>query len=164
MKQWSILWLCLAILGAGVVPAVAAERPVSIDESDIPGQAVEFKLEGSNGYSLYFGAYSDPYLESDDGKGKLGVGVFRKGTNGAAAYRVPAIVSDSYVKADLGPFGRVDLVRRSSGRKRTIPIRCSGGDTFTYEPAVYEGIVRFRGELGYTSARATQVRGLADRA
>jgi hypothetical protein len=151
--------LCLAVLAVGVAAApAAAGKPVSYDESDIPGQAVRFELEGSNGYSLYIGAYSDPLLEGDDARSELGVGVFRESESGVAAYRVPAIVSDSYVKADLGPFGKVDLVRRPSGRLRTIPIRCSGGDTFTYEPAVYEGIVEFRGEKGYTSARATQVR------
>src|SRR5262245_60313540 len=133
MKKRLISWLCLVVLSAGAVPIApaAAEKPVSYDESDIPGQAVKFKLEASNGYSLYFGAYSDPYLEGDDRKSQLGVVVFHSGTNGVASYRAPAILSDSYVKGDLRPFGKVDLVRRPSGRKRTIPIRCSGGATFT---------------------------------
>jgi hypothetical protein len=156
----AVLALLLSGLLTAPAAALAAEKSVSLDESDFPGQAVEFKLEGSNGHSVYIGAYSEPFFEGGDGESRLGIGVFRKGTNGVAAYGVPAIVSESYVKADLGPFGRVDLVRRPSGRKRTIPIRCSGGDTFTYEPAVYEGIVQFRGEQGYTSARATQVRPL----
>lgn len=161
MKKRLILLLCLVVLPtAAAPPAAAAEKNVSYDESDIPGQAVEFKLEGSNGYTLYFGAYGDPYIEGDDRRSQLGVGVFREGEAGFAAYRVPAIVSDSYVKADLGRYGKVDLVLRPSGRKRTIPVRCSGGDTFTYEPSVYEGIVEFRGEAGFTSARATQVRPL----
>ncbi|HWT90916.1 MAG TPA: hypothetical protein VN179_07350 [Solirubrobacterales bacterium] len=153
--------LCLAALAlaALAVPAasVAAPKPASYDESDVPGHAVEFKLEGSNGYSLHFGAYSDPLLVGGN-TSRLGVAVFRDDKSGVAAYGAPAIVSESYVKADLGPFGKVDLVRRPSGRLRTIPIRCSGGDTYTYEPGVYEGIVEFRGEKGYTSARATQVR------
>jgi hypothetical protein len=160
MRKWSISCFCLAVLWAGVASpgSAVAEKPVAYDEEDFPGRTVEFRLEESNGYSLSVGAYSDPYFEGDDGRSQLGVGVFRKGTNGVAAYRVPATVSESYVKADLGPFGKVDLVRRSSGRKRTIPIRCSGGDTYTYEPAIYEGIFEFRGERGYASGRATQLR------
>ena len=156
------MWLCLVVLAAGVAPvaAVAAGKHRSFDESDFPGQAVEFKLEGSNGYTLYFGAYSDPYIEGNNRRSELGVGIFQKGDSGVAAYRVPAIVSETYVKADLGPYGKVDLVRRPSGRKRTIRIRCTGGDTFSYEPAIYEGIVEFRGEKGFASARATQVRAL----
>lgn len=160
MKNAWVSWLCLAVLAVGVaaVPAAAAEKNVSLDESDIPGQSVRFELDGSHGYSIFLGAYSDPYIEGNDRRSRLGVGVSREGESGFAAYGVPAIVSESYLKADLGPYGKVDLVRRPSGRKRTIPIRCTGGDTFTYEPATYEGIVEFRGEKGYTSVRATQLR------
>lgn len=162
MKNGWVYWLCLALLVIGVAPAsaAAAEKNVSFDESDFPGQAVEFKLEGSNGYTIYFGAYSDPYIEGNDSRSELGLGILREGDSGVASYRTHAIVSESYIKADLGPYGKVDLVRRPSGRKRTIPVRCTGGDTFTYEPALYEGIVEFRGEHGYTGVEATQVRAL----
>lgn len=162
MKNGWISWLCLAVLAIAVAPAgaAAAEKNVSLDESDFPGQSVAFELEGSNGYTLYVGAYGDPYIEGDDRRSQAGVGVSREGESGFAAYSVPAVVSDSYVKADLGPYGKIDLVRRPSGRLRTIPIRCTGGDTFTYEPADYEGIVEFRGEKGFTSVRATRVRAL----
>jgi hypothetical protein len=160
MGRRLILWVGLVAVAAGAVPTVAAAagKSRSIDESDFPGQAVTFKLEGSNGYTIYFGAYGDPYIEGNDRRSQVGVGVSREGEKGVAAYRVPAIVSDTYVKADLGPYGKVDLVRRPSRLRRTIPIRCSDGDTFTYEPATYEGIVEFRGDEGFTNARATQVR------
>lgn len=156
------MWACLAALVAGVVPAaaVAGDKHHSFNEADFPGQAVAFKLEGSNGYTLSFGAYSDPYIEGNDRRSQISVGVFSGDKRAFAAYRAPAIVSDSYVKADLGPFGKVDLVRRSSGREQTIPIRCTGGDTITYEPAIYEGIVEFRGEREFTVARATEVAAL----
>ena len=162
MKTRLILLVSLVVLVAGVVPAaaVAGGKHHSVDESDLPGHSLGFELAGSNGFTLSFGAYSDPYIEGDDRRSQISVGVFTKGKRGFAAYRAPAIVSDSYVRADLGPFGKVDLVRRPSGRERTIPIRCTGGDTFTYEPAIYEGIVVFRGEGGFTSARATEVRAL----
>lgn len=158
MKKRLISGLCLAVFSVGAIPAAsaAAAKPVAYDESDFPGVAVEFELEGGNGYSLSFGAYADPYIYG--GKSRLGVVVSREGVNGVAGYGVSATVSDSYVKADLGSFGKVDLALRPSGRKRTITIRCSGGDTFTYEPTTYEGVVEFRGEKGYTSAGATQGR------
>jgi hypothetical protein len=51
----------------------------------------------------------------------------------------------------------VDLHLDPSGEKRTIPIKCSHGDTFTYEPGIYEGILEFNGEEEYTRVSQTQV-------
>jgi hypothetical protein len=51
----------------------------------------------------------------------------------------------------------VDLGLNPSGRKKTFRLRCSRGDTFTYEPGTYEGVLEFKGEEGYTTVRAMQV-------
>jgi hypothetical protein len=80
--------------------------------------------------------------------------VFKNGS--FASYTTDAIVSDAYVRADLGGLGKVDLAVHHSGVEKTVPIKCSR-HSFTYEPVSYEGIVEFRGEQGYTEARAKSV-------
>jgi hypothetical protein len=66
-------------------------------------------------------------------------------------------VTATTIQADLGSFGRIDLVLRGSGRERTIPIRCSHGQKYPYETGVWEGVVEFRGEGGYAHGRATRL-------
>jgi hypothetical protein len=161
MRLRFVLCLFLGVLGGTLPAPAAADGAVPLArfaEGEVPGTAMAFELDARNGYSIFIGAFSGLYTGQDGGAGEVGVSVFREGGDGFAVYGAPATVSDAFVKADLGPFGRVDLARRPSGRQRTIPVRCSGGDTYTYEPATLEGIVAFRGEGGYTGGRATQVR------
>ncbi len=155
MKLRSTFCLALLALVAFALPAPAAAgvpTPLTrLTPDDFgEGAAAAFKVEGSNGYTIAF----DAYAEGIDGRGAIFVSVSRKGE--AAIYRWPAIVSDSFVRADLGSLGRVDLALRRSGREKSIPIKCSP-HIYAYEPGVYEGIVEFKGERGYTRAGATQV-------
>lgn len=141
--------LCLAVLVAGVFASPAVGGETRVDEDDFPGAAVAFKLKGTNGYSVGVSAYSD----RSDGRGRIYVSVFRK--DGGAFYGAPAIVSDAFVQADLGRFGKVDLALHPSGPEKTIRVKCSRY-SFTYEPRRYEGIIEFVGERAYTRARATK--------
>lgn len=154
MRVGSIPCVCLALLGVGFDgAAAAADAPASVPliaEDEISFTAAAFSLQGSNGYRLRFGAYS----RRPDGKGRVFVTAFKKG--GFASYSADGIVSDAYVRADLGGLGKVDLAVIHSGIEKTIPIKCTSHD-FTYEPVSYEGIVKFRGEGGYTEARAEKV-------
>jgi hypothetical protein len=155
MKPRSLLVLCLLTLAiAAQAPPAVARAPVPprlFLEDEFPGAVATFKLADDNGYLIHFGAYS----ERGDGKGKIGVSVI--GKDGAAFYGAPAIVSDAFVKADLGPFGKVDLALRPSGREKTVSIKCTRDQEYTYEPGTYEGIVEFEGEDGYVGGRATRL-------
>lgn len=148
MRLRSILCLGLAALLGGVLAAPAAAT--SYDSSEFPGFAAAFRLEGSNGYSIRVNAYSEP------GEGeRIFISAIRKGSS--AFYAAPVRMTATTVRADLGSLGKVDLSLNPSGGERTIRLRCSGRDTFTYEPGIYEGVLEFRGEEGYTTVRATQV-------
>jgi hypothetical protein len=119
-------------------------------QDEFPGNSAAFALAGSHGYRINFAAYS----KEGSSRGRIAVSVVREGES--AFYNAPALVSEAYVRADLGPLGKVDLAFHPSGRQKTIPVKCSR-DTFTYEPGTYEGVVEFKGEDGYTSARSENV-------
>ncbi len=154
MRVGLIPCVCLALLGVGFGGvAAAADAPASVPriaEDEIPFTAAAFSLQGSNGYRLRFGAYS----RRSDGKGRVFVTALKKGR--FASYSADGIVSDTYVRADLGGLGKVDLTIIHSGKEKTVSVKCSH-DSFTYEPVSYEGIVEFRGEGGYTEAQAESV-------
>jgi len=145
MRLRAIQILCLAVLAAGVLasPAGAASLPPEV-------RAASFRLEGSNGYRIGFFAFS----ERDDGRGRLFVSVSRK--HESAFYIAPAVVSEAFVRADLGPLGKVDLAVHPSGRAKQIDIKCSR-QNYLFESITYEGIVEFEGEMGYTRTHATTV-------
>jgi hypothetical protein len=147
-----ILSIGLAALGLAA-PASAALRPPppELAAGDLIAYTASFQLQGTNGYQIQFGGFS----ERLDGRGEISIGVARNRHAGVAFYSAPGIVSESFVKADLGPFGRVDLALHPSGHQRKIHVACSR-QSYTFEPATYEGIVEFRGEHGFTAAHATR--------
>ncbi|HEX7278049.1 MAG TPA: hypothetical protein VF255_00370 [Solirubrobacterales bacterium] len=152
MKARSILGLCLLTLtiAAPSAPAAAA-KPAAVNAADFPGYWAAFQLQGSNGYSIGISAYSVP-LEEEEG---ISIAAFRKGS--VALYTASVRMTPTTIYADLGALGKVDLRLDPSGRQKTIPIKCSGGDTFTFEPGFYEGVIEFNGEEGYTKVRETRV-------
>lgn len=142
------LILCACLLAFGVATPAAAAR--ELPEFHSAG----FSLRGTNGYEIGFSAFS----ERPDGRGDAHVIVFRGGKGGSGAgyavYATSAVVSDDFVKADFGPFGKVDMAIRPSGRTRTVHIKCTK-HSFEFEPTAYEGTFEFRGEGGFTSAGTT---------
>jgi len=143
--------IATASLAAPASAAVAPLPPI-LAAGELVAYSAGFQLQGTNGYTVHFGGFS----ERLDGRGEISVSVARgSGRKGVAYYRVSGIVSESFVKADLGPFGKVDLALHPSGRKRKIHIACSR-QSYSFEPATYEGFVEFRGEHGFTRARATR--------
>lgn len=152
MKPRLLICLGVAALAAGILSASAtAGGPRSFDSSEFPGFAAAFRLEGSNGYGVAVYAYSEPLDERE----RILVSAVRRGSS--AFYSAPVRMTATTISADLGSLGRVDLRLNPSGREKTIGLRCSRGATFTYEPGTYEGVLEFKGEEGYTAARATQV-------
>jgi len=149
MGRRLILCLCAASLVAGVLTAPAAGAELSYF-------AHHLRLKSSNGFHISLSASSEAL--GIPAEASIGVDTKRS----AALYRVPAKVTATSIQADLGPFGKVDLVMRGSGREKTIPIRCSKGQKYPYETGVWEGVVEFRGEGGYAQGRATRLPVLPD--
>ncbi|MEZ5077814.1 MAG: hypothetical protein R2725_10250 [Solirubrobacterales bacterium] len=131
--------LIVTLLGLLVVPGGAAASAADAEEA---GYATGFRLEGSNGYSILVDAYSEP----GRGRGFVGVLVHRPGSY--AGYRVPATVSPAGISADLGRLGRIEVTRHPSGHVKRLRSKCVGG-SIPFEPARFEGTIRFRGERGY---------------
>ncbi len=144
MGRRLILWVGAAALVAGVLAAPAAG-------AELPYFAHRLKLKPSNGFHISLSASS----EALGIPAEVSIGVETK--RSAALYRVPAKVTATSIQADLGPFGKVDLAMRGSGREKTVRIRCSKGQKYPYETGVWEGVVEFRGEGGYVHAGATRL-------
>lgn len=144
--------LLIVVLAGGLlaVPAASAKGH-SFDAAEFPGYLASFRLDGSNGYSIEINAYSIPQEEEE----RIFISVARKGSS--AFYSAPVRMTATTITADLGSLGTVDLHLNPSGRKRTIPIKCGKGDTFTYEPGTYEGILEFKGEEGYTTVSESRL-------
>lgn len=154
MRLRSFLCICFTAFGLAAPAAASAPAPLRLlAQGEFFGYSANFKLQGTNGYELGFFAFS----ERRDGRGRIFVGIGRDGgKKNGAFYGAPAIVSEAFVKADLGALGKVDLALRPSGREKTIHVKCSSSQ-YPFEPGVYEGIVEFKGEGGYTRARETSV-------
>jgi len=135
--------------GGGILPG----PPPVAARAEFVGYAAGFRLQGTNGYVVGIGAYS----ERPDGRGEISVGVVRRGDNGSGAfYRAPATVSEDFLRADLGSFGRVDLAIHPSGVAERVHIKCSK-ETYPFESGEYEGVLEFEGEGGYTRVEATHI-------
>lgn len=147
MRARLILCICLLVFGAAASSAAADDPP----EFHTAG----FGLQGTHGYQVGFSAFS----ERPDGRGDAHVVVFRGGRGGSGAgyavYATSAIVSDDFVKADFGRFGKVDMAIRPSGHPRMIHIKCTK-HSFEFEPTGYEGTFEFNGEGGYTRAATSR--------
>lgn len=142
---------CLLVLAGALPPAAALGRPpLPLRASAIPDNWAAFTLPGSNGYSISFAAYGGPV----DGKGRIGLQVSRKGE--FASYSTDAVVTATALEANLGSYGHVSLSIHRSGRKEPFSPRCSKAK-IPFEPATLEGLVEFRGEMGYTAVRASSV-------
>lgn len=123
-------------------------------DSDLKGSAV-FKLEASHGYTVIGFAAS----ERIDGRGDIGLIVFRKGA--AVSYSAPATVTPTRLEADLGVLGRISAEIVPSGRKKILRAPC-GDEVHRVEPDVYRGTFEFHGEEGYADAVETRVPEYAD--
>jgi hypothetical protein len=151
LEQFAAVAAIVATSLACSASAVTAESEAA--SAEFLGFSTGFQLQGTNGYSIGIGGFS----ERLDGEGRVYVGVARHGKYKSGAFYVaPAVVSQDFFKADLGPFGRVDLALHPSGHTRKIHIKCSD-QSYPFETGTYDGIVEFKGEQGYTRVSATQI-------
>lgn len=146
----------LASLAAlGLVLAAPAGAVIDLEAEGVVWS--ELRLHGSHGYEIAVGAFGAQPAESGEPghAGAVTVTVHRRGE--AARYSVPATVTSDSIHADLGSLGEIDLTLHRSGHKRVVHSKCLR-DSIRYEPGVYEGTLRFRGEGGYTGVSRTAAR------
>jgi hypothetical protein len=151
MRQRWIVCLGLTSLAlSGILGSVARSEKAAAETQEPNVVEAGFRLHGSHGYSISVSAYS----VRTDGRGTIEFFVHDRGAS--VSYRAPAVVTDDILQADLPGIARVDLARRPSGLQRKVRPKCVG-TALTYEPATYEGTIRFEGEQGYTHAHADRV-------
>jgi hypothetical protein len=148
--------LCICAVALALAAPAEAAAPVGTPfaaRAELVAYLAGFSLQGTNGYGIDIFGLS----ERLDGKGELYVGVEHKGERrNGALYEAPAIVSEDFIKAALGPFGKVNLAVHPSGRMRKINVKCSK-HTYLFETGFYEGVVEFKGERNYTRASAARI-------
>jgi hypothetical protein len=126
--------------------SVLSPAGAAATDSDLK-YAYAFRLEASNGYSIFGYAVN----ERADGRGEIVLFVGRE--NGGAIYQAPALLTATSVEADLGSLGAVSLQVIPSGRKKKLRSGCGEEpQTASFEPQRYRGNFEFHGEEGYTDA------------
>lgn len=141
--------MCLAV-------ALAAPGPLAAVAQAGGGARLLFQLRASNGYRVHA-----------IGEGATGALIVSRGRrpklSGASAsvYVARAKTGGRRFEATFGRLGRADLRFRPSGRVTHGPRRrhCRGPDRYTTRYGTFAGSLRFRGEDGYTTARASSVPG-----
>jgi hypothetical protein len=139
------LVLASAAFGFGGESAAAADS--ASEERPVVGT---FKLDASNGYSIL------GIAPAGGAGGQSFVVLFVVRSGRGATYRVPAEVTATTIKADLGGLGAIDLEFVPSAETRVVPSPCEGG-RIESPGGAYVGSFRFRGEGGYTAVEAERV-------
>lgn len=147
--------LCAAVIVA--VGCLAAAVPHgSAAELDRPPPELpqirffEFSLPASDGYRLELFA-----ADGDDSPESASLSVTKDG--GTATYTQPRVevLTKRRIEADFGPFGAIRVEFEPQGRegdgRACSPFRTVKGS--------FRGTIRFRGDDGFTSARATRASG-----
>lgn len=143
---WVALSLVVAVAFCGLAPAGAFAADVEEDE----GFAGAFVIDASRGYRIFGVAFARPNAK----RGELALFVARK--HASAVYFMPATVTATSVKADLGAVGSVDFTLVLSGRKKRVHPSCDKKQSATYEPGFFEGSFEFHGEEGFADATVTR--------
>jgi hypothetical protein len=128
--------------------ASSAAAPVSILVLGGAQSRATFSLSGSNGYSIQL-----------DGSGRS-VTLTASGNEGSASYTVRGRPSPNSITARFGNRGRIAVkFKQTEGeRRRRPPARCKGRPRIT-RFGVFIGMIRFRGEHGFTEVDADRARG-----
>jgi len=148
----------VALLACGVTLLLAAAPGASAKPGYLvlPGYySVELNLKGSHGYRINIGKVGRRYVY-----------LLASGERSVVAYTAPSLAPrGSEIKAKFPGLGRVSVRFRPQGppRNSRAPVfpRCKGGKTVR-QFGYFVGTIRFRGERGYTSARATRPKGVIE--
>jgi hypothetical protein len=149
-------WMLVLVLAAALfaVTSTAGAKPGYFVFGGY--HSIEFSLEGSNGYRIYV-----------EKRGRQIV-LLAAGKQSVAVYSPHAQVPEgSGIKARFPGVGRVSVRFHPQGpprRSSSEPFpRCRGGE-LVKQRGHFVGTIRFRGEQGYTSARASRVKGAIETA
>jgi hypothetical protein len=179
-----LLALAACLLGAPVATGASADAdaPTAADTSaqrllahvDRLGFELGLPLEGPDALNLR-GVDSISEVEFVNGDGyriavlafgqTVALQVARRGGSRPAAttYLAHGRATPTSIRASFGELGRVDLrFQRSAGPAGPTPFDdCHSGRGPILRVGLFVGAVRFRGEGGYTSARAHRVQGIS---
>jgi hypothetical protein len=110
-----------------------------------------FEVRGSNGYLI-------GVVATRAGTRHQAKVVVRRG-GAATTYRVPARVRPNSLRVNLGRLGRIDVHFHARTREAEGNLGGCHGRPPVVETGSFKGLVRFRGENGYTRLSAAHVRG-----
>lgn len=125
-----------ALLGVAVGTAEAASLPLG------------FEVPATNGYRATVLAGSNPKV------GRGGAMVILERGVARVTYATSAEVTEGEIKANFGTLGEIDVHAVPTGGTVTESSDCASKPV-TFEAGRWEGTIRFRGELGFSSVDAS---------
>jgi hypothetical protein len=138
--------LSTSLLAFLVVLAAMASSAAGAEEPAVPPVPFAFKVTGTNGYSGWVMAGARP--------GKPGSVILSLARGGeSVTYATRAEVTETSIEASFGALGEIDVHSVPSGR--TVIERGPCGSRAKVGSGRWEGTIRFRGEGGFTSVKAT---------
>jgi hypothetical protein len=153
--------LFVVALGLNIrpTPAQAADAlPQGLTRANPLPSPGAFVIHGSNGYVIAVAT-----APADRGEPNR-VYVEIVNSMGGANYIAPARLDGEGIKADLGPFGKINMRWHPNGRVGVVPIRCKRYHSHIYvAEGTYRGSVHIVGESSFTTATAHRVRGKTGR-
>ena len=149
-RTWMLLLVFVAALA--ITPSASAKPGYFVFGGH---HSISFSLQGSNGYRIEIGKEGDGYVHA-----------LASRKNTVATYSARSLESNGNgIKARFPGVGRVSVRFRPQGPPREskpYPFpECRGG-TVVKQFGYFVGAIRFRGERGYTSARARRVKGMIE--
>lgn len=151
--MFSAMWAALSALAAMIaIPTLAfAAPPHPSHSADFSLRADGFRVGVTGLASGEDGARVFVSISRSLGKERFG---FTQ-----ASYSVEGHVSGKRVRADLGPFGLVDVRFHPRGRVHKQRIPGCKGTLFTSQSGRFAGRIQFHGESGYVEVDAKRARG-----
>lgn len=128
--------------GAATSSSGASKAPLPVPNG--------FQVQATNGYTL-------DIIGEPPGKGaggRMTVIAFAKGRE--VTYQAPATVTETSMRADLGPVGEIAVNFERSGKATSVPC---GKRAVRFASGSWVGTIDFHGEEGYADAEATSAPG-----
>ncbi len=150
-RGWGLLVTCLALsLVAQPATAIGEHQPVT-HAGDLAG----FALRGSDGYEIEVLTLGRHLVILNASKGHV-----------SATYSTRGRISGNRIRARFGNLGRISLTFHAAGAHGGAATRAGGcaDPTAVREAGTFRGLIRFRGERGYTKVDADRAAGIVVRA